>query len=148
MACDIIAVAVRMVSLESYSPPVYGEKNLLEKQMISLKSYGLMAAVIACLFLLVPTISAQAKENAEYWPKTRVGGKLCFRSHEHYGESPPWPSKGGAKAAAIRKWENFTSWEYGKRWGRYASATGRRLSCSKAKGSWVCKTSARPCRRG
>jgi hypothetical protein len=116
--------------------------------MISTKSCALIAAIVACLLLAVPSMTAQAKENAEFWPKVKVSGKTCFKSHQHYGESPPWPSKRGAKAAAIRKWESFTTWEYGKAWGRYSNATGRSLSCSQAKGRWICKTSARPCRRG
>ena len=87
-----------------------------------------------------------AKENAEFWPKVMVKGKLCFKSHEHYGESPPWPSKSGARAAAIRQWEKFTVMEYGPVWGVHAKATGVRNTCNKVGGRWICSTSARPCR--
>lgn len=116
--------------------------------MIKTKSSFPVLAIVACHFLALPAITAQAKENIDFWPKVKVGGKTCLQSHEHYGESPPWPSKRGARAAAIRKWESFTTWEYGKAWGRYANATGKNLRCSQAQGRWICKTSARPCRRG
>lgn len=101
---------------------------------------------IYVLALATPA-AAQIKENIDSWPKARVGGKLCLASHAHYGESPPWPSKRGAKKAAIRAWEAMTVWEYGKRWGRYSRATGKRLKCAKNSGRWVCSTTARPCRR-
>ncbi len=116
--------------------------------MTRTKSCAPVLAIAAFHLFALPAMTLQAKENAEFWPKVKVGGKTCFKSHQHYGESPPWPSKRGAKAAAIRKWESFTTWEYGKAWGRYSNATGKSLSCAQAKGRWTCKTSARPCRRG
>ncbi len=103
---------------------------------------------IACAFLALPSVAlAQLKENADAWPKVRVGGKTCFASHEHYGESRPWANKKGAIAYAVREWERFTAWEYGKSWSNYRLATGKRTSCKRASGRWVCSTFARPCRR-
>lgn len=85
-------------------------------------------------------------ENADFWPKTKIGSKVCFSSHEHYGESRPWVSKKGAQAAAIRAWTKLTAWEYGPRWGNYRHATAKRMSCRAAGKRWVCATTARPCR--
>ncbi len=105
-------------------------------------------AVVGLVLLAtaVSTVSANANENADYWDKVRVGGKLCFKDHEHYGQSPPWVSRDGARAAAIRQWENFTVMEYGRSWGSYTQATGKRMSCDQKGGRWTCETSARPCK--
>ena len=45
---------------------------------------------------------AQQFHASDSWEKVRVGGKICFAEHEHYGESPLWVSKRGAKAARPR----------------------------------------------
>ena len=63
--------------------------------------------------------NAQLKNNSDGWPQMKVGNKICFVSHAHFGQSPSWPSKEGAKAYAIREWERFTTWEYGANWGHY-----------------------------
>ena len=89
---------------------------------------------------------AQQFHASDSWEKVRVGGKICFAEHEHYGESPLWVSKRGAKAAAIRAWEASTKGEYGKRWGSYRLATGKRMICSKRGAKWLCEAHARPCR--
>lgn len=75
----------------------------------------------------------------------RVGSKICMTEHEHGGEGT-LASKKGAEAAAIRHWESFTAWEYGKPWGRYALAAGQKMECKAAGTGWVCSTRARPCR--
>jgi hypothetical protein len=109
---------------------------------------AILCAFILCAFLALPPAAlAQLKENADAWPKVRVDGKTCFASHEHYGESRPWVNKKGAVAYAVRQWESFTAWEYGKSWSNYRLATGKRTSCKQASGRWVCSTFARPCRR-
>ncbi|MBU2583495.1 MAG: hypothetical protein KJ622_17440 [Alphaproteobacteria bacterium] len=76
----------------------------------------------------------------------RIGSKLCMKDHEHYGESPPWVSKSGAQAYARRKWENFTTWEYGSAWGKLKNAAGRRDECRHDGSRWICSITARPCR--
>lgn len=87
-------------------------------------------------------------ETADYWPKTKIGSKVCFAAHEHYGESTPWISKKGAQAAAIRAWMKLTAWEYGPRWGNYHHAVAKRMNCREAGKRWVCATTARPCSTG
>ncbi len=90
---------------------------------------------------------ARAYENHQMWEKVRVQGKLCMKNHEHYGKSPPWVTKKGAIAYAHRQWEGFTTWEYGKAWGKLRLAVGKRQRCEQSNGRWVCSIIARPCRR-
>ncbi len=79
-------------------------------------------------------------------PQARVGGKTCMTDHEHGGEGT-LPSKKGASEAAVRHWESFTAWEYGKPWGSYRLAAAKKMDCQQGGSGWVCKTTARPCRR-
>jgi hypothetical protein len=77
--------------------------------------------------------------------QARVAGKICMTEHEHGGEGA-LASRRGAEAAAIRHWESFTAWEYGKPWGRYRLAVGKNMECANGGAVWVCNTRARPCR--
>jgi hypothetical protein len=77
----------------------------------------------------------------------RAGSLLCMTEHEHYGETtPPAATASAAKSIAIKRWIVFTADEYGKSWGSYALAAGKRESCSGAAPNIVCKVTARPCR--
>ncbi len=78
--------------------------------------------------------------------QARVDGKTCMTEHEHGGEGT-LPSKKGATEAAVRHWESFTAWEYGKTWGSYRLASGKRMECTQGGAGWICRTAARPCRR-
>jgi hypothetical protein len=75
----------------------------------------------------------------------RLAGKICMTEHEHGGEGA-LASRRGAEAAAIRHWESFTAWEYGKPWGRYSLAVGKNMDCTNGGAVWVCNIRARPCR--
>jgi hypothetical protein len=66
--------------------------------------------------------------------------------HYHDG-SGTGSTRAAAQRAAIRSWIDFTAWEYGSRWGSYAAAVSKSMSCSGGGGNWTCSTSARPCRR-
>jgi len=109
-----------------------------------MKTFTVIAAVVALGW--AGTAAAQQFHASDSWAKVRVGGKVCFAAHEHYGMSPLWVSKRGAKAAAVRAWEASTIGEYGKRWGSYRRATGKRMKCVKKSAKWFCDTTARPCR--
>ena len=102
----------------------------------------LIAICLALMF--APEVSAY--ENHQMWDKVRVGGKLCMKSHEHHGQSPLWVSKKGARAYSRRAWERFTTWEYGKAWGKLRLAAGRRERCVQTGKRWMCSIIARPCR--
>ncbi len=107
----------------------------------------LVCVVALCLSLFVTQASANQDFNASTHQQARYGGKTCFVTHHHYGESPSWPNRRGAQKAAIRKWEWFTKWEYGARWGSYRLARGKQMQCAQSGGRWICKTTAYPCRR-
>ncbi|MEM7776672.1 MAG: hypothetical protein AAF732_13765 [Pseudomonadota bacterium] len=115
-------------------------------------NHCVVLAIATATFLAASLVSltSQAQntfDNAATHQQARYGGKTCFVTHQHYGESPSWPTKKGARRAAIRKWEAFTTWEYGKRWGSYRLARGKRMSCDRSGGRWHCATTAYPCRR-
>ena len=109
---------------------------------------AIMSVCVAGAVTFAGSAIAQGlKHNSDGWPQMKVGNKICFVKHAHYGESPSWPNKSGAKAYAIREWERFTTWEYGVKWGRYKNARVDWMRCSKKRSRWVCKTQAVACRR-
>jgi len=75
----------------------------------------------------------------------KVGRKTCMVDHFHDG-SGTGATKAQAQAAAIRAWTDFTAWEYGPHWGRYALAVSKTVSCSGGPGNFNCSVSARACR--
>lgn len=123
---------------------------LEDATMVNRSAILAASCIVSASFALVP-ISSQAQQqfdNAATHQQARYGGKICMVTHHHYGESPSWPSKRGAQRAAIRKWESFTEWEYGPKWGSYALARGKSMKCNESGGRWICSTIAYPCRRG
>lgn len=103
-------------------------------------------AAMAVAILLCPLAAvAETTGLDRLHAQARVGGKVCMTEHEHYGEGS-MPTRRGAELSAMRSWSGFTALEYGRPWGRYALAAGKRMDCSGSGGRWVCKTSARPCR--
>lgn len=88
---------------------------------------AMIVAGLCAAGLLASVAAAATAESADFWDKRRIGGRICLAAHEHYGESPPWPSKRGAMAAAKRAWELSTLWEYGTRWNKYRLAAGKRV---------------------
>ena len=91
--------------------------------------------------------AAQSQETgiAEIHAWAKVGSKTCMLDHFHDG-SGSGRTRAQAERAAIRAWAEFTAWEYGSPWGRYAIAAGKKASCSPASGGWTCAVQARPCR--
>lgn len=108
--------------------------------------FVLPALAVACL-LALSAQPGQAQDLASMHSKVRVGGKLCFADHSHSGSSSGQRSRKAAELEAIRSWQDFTAWEYGRTWGSYSLAVGKSMSCS-AGGSWSCSVEARPCRGG
>jgi len=105
----------------------------------------LVAAMPLTLLLALMPAGAQSTGLDRLHAQARVGGKVCMTEHEHYGEGT-MASRRGAELAAMRAWSRFTAFEYGSQWGSYRAAAGKKLDCSQAGRSWVCKTWARPCR--
>jgi hypothetical protein len=110
---------------------------------------GAVLAAAGVLAAIAGAVGAQQLTGLDkIHAQARVGGKVCMIEHEHYGESRQYPSRATAEGQAVRQWVIFTAEEYGKAWGSYDLAVGKRMSCESSGGLWVCKTSARPCRRG
>jgi len=93
-------------------------------------------------------VGAQAQDTglASLHDWVRIGGRVCMADHYHDGAGNG-PTRGYAQAAAVRSWQDFTAWEYGRRWGSYANAIGRSVSCTGTHGNFSCSVAARPCRR-
>jgi hypothetical protein len=85
------------------------------------------AGAVAAMLVMMPN-GAQAQDGlAGMHEWTRAGGRTCMLDHFHDG-SGTGASRGQAQAAAIRAWAEFTSWEYGPRWGRYGAAASKTMS--------------------
>ena len=105
--------------------------------------------MISAAFILAMAAPAAAEQGlASLHAKVRVGGKLCFADHSHSGYSSGERTRKLAESAAIRKWQSFTTFEYGSAWGSYNLATGKSMQCSGSGTSWGCSIDARPCRSG
>jgi len=99
---------------------------------------------LALLFNPLPA-SAEVTGLDAIHAQARVGSKICMTEHEHYGEGS-MQTRRAAELMAIRSWSGFTAFEYGRPWGSYRLAAGKRMECSNSGGSYMCKTWARPCR--
>lgn len=108
--------------------------------LIASAAFALMAGAASAA--KGPAVTGIDKIHAQ----TRVGGKICFVDHEHYGEAES-ATKGGAQSAAKRNWAIFAADEYGTAWGSYEMSVAKSMSCSPAGARWLCKTTARPCRK-
>jgi hypothetical protein len=107
---------------------------------------GACRLVLASGMLLAATGMAAAEETGiagiHTWVKT--GRKTCLADHFHNG-SGTGATRAQAERAAIQSWVDFTAWEYGGSWGRYAIAASKKMDCSRSE-SWSCDVEARPCR--
>lgn len=104
------------------------------------------AAVVSVL--VAPAASAQETGLHKLHKIAPMGGKMCMTEHEHYGESPASSTKNVAMKLAVNKWIQFTADEYGKAWGSYALAVGKKEKCAGSAPNIVCSVTARPCRSG
>jgi len=111
-------------------------------------SKSAVCSVAIALLLPLPSKFALAQETglATLHDWVRIGGKTCMANHFHDG----WgggTTRSHAQAAAVHAWQDFTAWEYGRRWGNYGNAISRSVRCSGVRGNVSCSVSARPCRR-
>ena len=93
------------------------------------------------------SVPASAQSMAELHEIKRIKNKLCMIDHTHTGASQNHRTKRKALRAAIRDWQSFTAWEYGKAWGNYRRAMNRQEQCFKLDRTWSCNVGANPCRR-
>jgi hypothetical protein len=110
--------------------------------------FGVALAVAGSAFLTAGVASAQETGLHKIHDLARQKGKLCMVDHEHAGESPPSGNKSVAVKLAINKWVQFTADEYGKSWGSWKAAAGKKETCSGGPGNVVCMVTARPCKSG
>ena len=104
------------------------------------------AAAVAALLSTTPAV-AQGMGLEGLHDHRREGGKVCMVDHFHDGTGSGKTRK-LAESEAARSWSEFTSWEYGGRWGAYGNAANKSMNCSNAGGAWPCQGAARPCRAG
>jgi hypothetical protein len=109
-----------------------------------------IAAACGLALLAVAAVEASAQGSAETgmasihtWVK--VGRKTCMLDHYHDGNGSGATRK-EAERSAIVSWAEFTGWEYGSPWGKFANAASKRMDCSPGGGGWTCHVQARPCR--
>jgi len=109
---------------------------------------SLMAAGLALAFGTT-SAAAQGLNLSGIHEQVRVGSKVCMKTHFHDGSSSAMPTRKAAEAEAIRTWQDFTAWEYGRNWGNFRFAESKGVKCSGADRdrSWSCQVTARPCRR-
>lgn len=103
------------------------------------------AIFIAAGFSLLSTLPLAAQGLLDLHDKRYEGNKLCLSSHFHDGNSTGEKSKKAAELAAIRVWQDFTSWEYGAAWGSFRNAGSKSVKCDQPGGNWGCHVQARPC---
>ena len=105
------------------------------------------ACALAMVAIGTGNAAAQGGETGvaaiHQWVK--VGRKTCMVDHFHDGNGTG-TNRRQAEQAAIRSWAEFTAWEYGGVWGRYAIAASKTMNCGQGSGSWTCAVQARPCR--
>lgn len=76
----------------------------------------------------------------------RVGNRICYSYHLHHSAGTG-PTKRAALKAAVKRWNDFTAWEYGNAWGRFSRAVGRTSHCQRrADRSYYCSIKGRACR--
>lgn len=109
----------------------------------------LVAAAFAVSITTLPApISADETGMASMHEWVRVGRKVCYKDHTHYGSSSGHRSKRAALRAAIKEWQEFTAFEYGTSWAYFRRANAKRNSCNREASGWYCSVQARPCKRG
>jgi hypothetical protein len=107
---------------------------------------GVLGGALAVAALMGAGAPLQAEETGvagiHTWVK--VGGKTCLADHFHSGTGNG-KTRSLAEKAAIQSWADFTAWEYGSTWGRYALAASKKMNCDQGEG-WSCFVEARPCK--
>jgi hypothetical protein len=114
--------------------------------MEHMKKLGVSGLVLASGVLIAATGIARAEETglASIHTWVKAGRKTCLADHFHNG-SGNGATRALAERAAVQSWADFTAWEYGGSWGRYALAASKKMTCSRDE-NWSCDLEARPCR--
>lgn len=76
----------------------------------------------------------------------RVGNRICFDEHYHYGSSAGQPTKAAAQKAAVDSWFQLVDIEYGPEWGNFNKSIKKKVNCSRSTSGWGCDVESVPCR--
>jgi len=95
-----------------------------------------------------PTHAGQVANAGLHAPydQTRFGSKECVTGYEHGGEGI-LASMPDATKVALRRWDGFAAWEYGKAWVSHPLSAGKVVECQADGASRICRTTIRPCRQ-
>ena len=77
----------------------------------------------------------------------RIGNRMCFDGHVHYGSSLGQANVKVAQTMAVESWYQLVQLEYGDQWSSYALAAGKDVKCSQSGAGWGCEIHATPCSR-
>lgn len=108
------------------------------------------SAFAAAAFAL-PLVMNISDAHAINYGKKLANGKTCRvvlgANHFHVGDGAD-ASRAAAEARAIRGWSRFASFEYGRRYGKWAAADKQSMKCIRDKdaGVWRCRAKAQPCK--
>lgn len=111
----------------------------------ALLALGLAVGVAGSLSVESAKADETGLASIHQWRK--VGRKICFTEHRHYGSSAGHATRKAAQNAAITDWQGFTAFEYGLSWAYYKNAIEKTAGCKQEGGGWKCEVEAIPCRR-
>ncbi len=109
------------------------------------------SALAAAVFAL-PLVMNISDADAFFYGKKLPSGKTCLtflgEDHMHSGNSA-LARRADAEAKAIRRWSGFVSFEFGRKWGKWALGDKRTMECVRDtdKDVWRCRAEAQPCWR-
>lgn len=103
-------------------------------------------AVAAAALAAASNASADETGLASTHDWVKVGGKTCFKDHEHTGHGDGL-TKESARKAAIVAWADFTNLEYGTTWARFSLSHNAKTRYTKAEQGWSATVDATPCKK-
>ena len=92
-------------------------------------------------FAMMATVAVLSSQPA------MAGNKLCKVDHYHFGVGSVQNDLVSAKRDAVRAWESFTAFEYGRAWGSVSQSMHAKMNCKTGRaGGYSCNIKAKPCR--
>jgi hypothetical protein len=132
--------------------PVGNGQGILDmpiSRMVGLALTGVIAATMVCAadanaarkHQVVVLDGVAAMHNI-----VRIGNRLCFEGHYHYGSSAGQATKAAAQSAAIDSWFQLVDLEYGAEWSSFRKSANKKVTCSQSTSGWGCDVESIPCR--
>lgn len=94
-----------------------------------LSGASIVAGLVAAVLSVVPASAGLDRLHEQ----AVEDGRLCMVDHYHFMSSGAWPSQDMAMATATRRWESFTSTEYGREWGSHKKGCERHMEVCTAR---------------